>query len=434
MLTDGQDPRGWPNARRPDWCREPEIAKERQDELETLRKIKPDVKLGQYPFAGVKLSRADVEYLLETHLSDGMTGPVNWYDGQHQRRDGLDLRGADLRSVDLSDLPLAKAIFSLNFDQWEKTTMAKTDAARAKLDGVRFDRAHLEGAQMVAINCRRGSLESAHMEKADLQLATFEQSWLAKVNLGNANLRLSRFLFAWLAGAHLAGANLHGASFDKATNLEGIVLGTPDDGYAKLTDVHWGEANLGVIDWARLPLLGEERESRMQQAAESGTGEHRADQLDVNAAALRGTRQLAIELRRQGLSDDADRFALRGYTLQRELYRRQRLWGRYFGSLLLAAVSGYGYRPIRSVATYAIIITGFAVAYYFLSASGPHLDPLAAIVFSITSFHGRGFSTSPGDSITLTSPLTVLAAVEAILGLFIEITFVATFTQRFFSR
>lgn len=364
-----------------------------------------------------------------------MVGPVQWGDEQHQRREGLDLRGADLESVDLSDLPLAKSLFSLNFGQWEKATMAKTDAARAKLDGVRFDRAHLEGALMVAINCRRGSLESAHLEKADLQLATIEQSWLAKVHLENANLRLSRFPSAWLAGAHLAGANLHGASFDKATNLEGIVLGTPDDGYAMLTDVHWGEANLGVIDWAGLPLLGEERESRIQLAAESGTGEHRAHRLDVSAAALRGTHQLATELRRQGLSDDADRFALRAYTIQRELYRRQGRWGRYLGSLLLAAVAGYGYRPIRSVATYAIIIAGFAVAYYFLSqASSPHLGPLAATVFSVTSFHGRGFSPSPGDSVALTSPLTVLAAVEAIVGLVIEITFVATFTQRFFSK
>src|ERR1700743_2836286 len=205
--TVGRDRRGGPDARRPDWCREPEIAVERQAKLEALRRIEPDVKLGQYPFAGNKLSRADVEWLLATHSSYGMIGPVKWGDEQHQDRVGLDLRGADLESVDLSDLPLAKARFSLNYGLWQTTTMAQTDAAKAKLNGVRFDRAHLEGALMVAINCQRASLESAHLEHADLQLATFAQSWLASIHLEQANLRLSRFPSAWIAGAAPGGAH-----------------------------------------------------------------------------------------------------------------------------------------------------------------------------------------------------------------------------------
>lgn len=52
-----------------------------------------------------------------------------------------------------------------------------------------------------------------------------------------------------------------------------------------------------------------------------------------------------------------------------------------------------------------------------------------AAVFSITSFHGRGFF--PG-ALKLDDPVTVLATVEAIFGLFIEISFIATFTQRYF--
>jgi hypothetical protein len=55
-----------------------------------------------------------------------------------------------------------------------------------------------------------------------------------------------------------------------------------------------------------------------------------------------------------------------------------------------------------------------------------------AAVFSVTSFHGRGFS--PGENAGLTNPVTVIAAAEAIIGLLIEITFIATFTQRFFGR
>ena len=54
-----------------------------------------------------------------------------------------------------------------------------------------------------------------------------------------------------------------------------------------------------------------------------------------------------------------------------------------------------------------------------------------ALVVSLTAFHGRGFFATafqPGD------PQAALAALEAIIGLLIEITFIATFTQRFFAR
>jgi hypothetical protein len=38
----------------------------------------------------------------------------------------------------------------------------------------------------------------------------------------------------------------------------------------------------------------------------------------------------------------------------------------------------------------------------------------------------------PGENVLLNDPLTVIAAIEAIIGLLIEITFIATFTQRYF--
>jgi len=62
-------------------------------------------------------------------------------------------------------------------------------------------------------------------------------------------------------------------------------------------------------------------------------------------------------------------------------------------------------------------------------------DPDAAVtwyesfVVSLTAFHGRGFFATtfqPGD------PQAGFAALEAVIGLLIEISFIATFTQRFF--
>ena len=101
-------------------------------------------------------------------------------------------------------------------------------------------------------------------------------------------------------------------------------------------------------------------------------------------------------------------------------------------SWLLNLISGYGYRPWRSVITYIVVICAFAGAY-LLNAHfvAPHLTWDEAVVLSVSSFHGRGFFPS---GISLGDTFARLAAGEAIVGLFIEIVFIATFTQRFFAR
>jgi hypothetical protein len=52
-------------------------------------------------------------------------------------------------------------------------------------------------------------------------------------------------------------------------------------------------------------------------------------------------------------------------------------------------------------------------------------------VLSVSAFHSRGFF-QPVQS--LGDLVAILAAVEAIIGLLIQISFLATFTQRFFGR
>jgi hypothetical protein len=101
----------------------------------------------------------------------------------------------------------------------------------------------------------------------------------------------------------------------------------------------------------------------------------------------------------------------------------------YLFSGFLDILAGYGYKPVRSILWYFVIIIGFAFAY---SVFG-HLSIIPdALVFSLTSFHGRGFFPGLGNAASLHNPLIVLAAVEAVIGLFIEISFIATFTKRFF--
>ncbi|MGO8949314.1 MAG: hypothetical protein ACLQUY_17020 [Ktedonobacterales bacterium] len=54
-----------------------------------------------------------------------------------------------------------------------------------------------------------------------------------------------------------------------------------------------------------------------------------------------------------------------------------------------------------------------------------------ALVLSLSSFHGRGFFPS---QIGLGDPLAMIAAVEAVTGLFIELILIATFSNRFLNK
>ncbi len=106
-------------------------------------------------------------------------------------------------------------------------------------------------------------------------------------------------------------------------------------------------------------------------------------------------------------------------------------YGRYIFALFLNVLAGYGYRPGRSLLCYLVVIFGFATSYYAIG----HIPLLPnAFVLSLTSFHGRGFFPGLESKTTLDNPLVVLAAIEAVVGLFIEISFIATFTQRFFGK
>ena len=79
------DKKGWKvywKAQGQPWRTEPEIDVERQKYLDERRSIMPDIKQGVYPFKNIKLSRADVEWLLATHEKG--RGPIDW-SNQSQR-------------------------------------------------------------------------------------------------------------------------------------------------------------------------------------------------------------------------------------------------------------------------------------------------------------------------------------------------------------
>jgi len=193
-------------------------------------------------------------------------------------------------------------------------------------------------------------------------------------------------------------------------------------------DTNWDSINLAMIDWLQMDMLGDERKAR--QKTSGGKRKKDTTRLTEYRIAVRANRQLAVALQAQGLNEEAARFAYRAQRLQRIVLQRQKKFGSYLFSVFLDLLAGYGYRPGRSVFWYLVIIVGFAFAYYALG----HLSlfPPDAFVYSLTSFHGHGFFPGIQNKPSLHDPLVMLAAIEAVIGLFIEISFIATFTKRFF--
>ena len=266
-----------------------------------------------------------------------------------------------------------------------------------------------------------------------------EGAILRGAHLERANLYGVHLEGAYLYAAHLEGAVLSQAFFDSATQLGKIILGNIESGIASFADIHWGGVNLSVVDWEQIKELGDERIA-LWRKDQDGVTKYKERQLLQCRRALRANRQLADALQGQGLNEEAARFAYRGKKIQRQLLifslfssqlnlsQRLHTFASYLFSLFLDLLAGYGYKPMRSLIWYLVIIFGFTLLYYALG----HISPLEALIFSLTSFHGRGFF--PGNNISLSNPQVVLAAVEAVGGLFVEISFIATFTQRYFGK
>jgi uncharacterized protein YjbI with pentapeptide repeats len=413
------------------WRTEPEIDRERQRELTKRRAIVPDIEQGIYPFKDIKLSRADVEWLLATHEEK------TWQTGTNLTiRSGLDLRGASLRSIDLQRLPLAGLLAGLEPEEWHKASEEQREAAAI----------HLEGANLTLADLSQAQLKSAHLEGANLSKAHFEFASLRGAHLGGKTMP------ATYTGQHLESdhymlrlppANLQYATFNAGSTLEETDLGNEQEGYVRLVDVRWGGVNLATVNWIQVKMLGNEQEA-YQDKTSDGKQKDKTTRLQEYHTAVRATRQLALALQAQGLNEEAARFAYRAQVLQKRVFwfqmtqhevklrQRVQALSAWLFSWFLFLLAGYGYRLWRSFLAYALVIIGFTMAYYLLGASfKPPLSLVNALGLSMTSFHGRGFF--PGIT-QLNDPLTILASIEAFVGLVLEATFIATLTQRFFGK
>lgn len=361
------------------WRTEPEIEVERQDYLAKRRAMTPDVKLGVYPFKDIKLSRADVEWLLAMH--ENGRGPIYYSNESQRHRIGVDLRGADLRRIHLQNLPLACTLGDVTWREWLDLTEEQHTLAAVHFEGADLKGVHLEGASLWA--------------------------------------------------THWAGANHREVHLQKAHLDQRVVLVNDQQIGPRLIDAHLDDVNLAQMRWSQVTMLGDEYKAR--QKVREGKAKDKTTQLEEYEEAVRANRQLALALQAQGLNEDAARFSYRAQVLQRKVFWLQGIatGGQYLFSLFLALLTGYGYRMWRIVVVYALANVVFASLYYSLGLGHPpHLTWIQALVVSITAFHGRVFSTPfPPDS-----PQVTVTAFEAATGLIFEGTFIAMLTQRFFGK
>src|SRR5229473_3069632 len=240
----------WQEQNQP-WRTEPEISPERRGELEKRRALVPDIEKGIYPFKGIKLDRADVEWLLTTHEG----GPVNWSDEKERVCEGLDVRGADLQEANLHELPLTRLRGGLTSDEWLKATEEQRSSAvvlmrGAKLYLAQLEEANLIGAQLAGANLSRAQLAGASLIEAQLEGARLIKAQLAGASLIGAQLEGARLIEAQLAGADLSRAQLKGAILIEA-QLEGADLSR-----AQLEGAYLIEAQLEGADLSRARLKG----------------------------------------------------------------------------------------------------------------------------------------------------------------------------------
>jgi hypothetical protein len=191
-----------------------------------------------------------------------------------------------------------------------------------------------------------------------------------------------------------------------------------------LGDIDWSGVSLTRINWSHIPRLGDE--------LLIATAKTPQDRIEALRAAARAYRGLSIALRSQGLLLQASRYRLREQQLERMALFMERKLLSWLGSWIMDLVAGYGERPGRIFAAYLVIICTFSGAYWYvtnyLESTLSKLSWDESLVLSLTSFHGRGFF---AGFLSLGDWVSRIAAVEAVIGLFIELILIATFSRRF---
>jgi uncharacterized protein YjbI with pentapeptide repeats len=340
------------------------------------------------------------------------------------------LSGAILSGANLSEVNLNRANLSgvdLLMANLSSATLRETNLNKTYLGGVNLAeailyKADLTEAYLGGANLTRVTLRNANLSRVTLSEANLTGSHLQDANLSEATLREANLTGIILRDAILNGVDLTRSLMDSETVLDGIKIDT----HTKVFGVRWNGAPLDSIKWDQASLLGDEpttEELAVKTANERVTAYRNA------ARAYHG---LSVALRGQGLADVASKYRLRELVMERKALRYDRNIGGWILNMILGVLAGYGEKPGRIFISYLVVVLSFATAYFgvthLVETGLSRLTWDESLVLSLTSFHGRGFF--PGF-LSLGDWVSRIAALEAVIGLFIELILIATFSRRF---
>jgi len=297
------------------------------------------------------------------------------------------------------------------------------DLSEAYLEGAKLGGSTLQQVDLSHANLRKADLSFANLEEADLRFADVEGG-----NLCGANLRCALLDGAKLQKVDLSRARLQGAILDSANlreanltfaNLQIAYLGRTNLDQAKLGDAHLVGAELSHASLHNVILQGcELHGSKLKNARRPITvmedGRPFRDIVDDH-------RILKNYFRVEGYYNDVSEHYYKEREFTTKALRKERKWGSWFKDKAQELLCGYGERPSRTVG-----FSFFLMFLYFVifSIFGMSIDQ--ALLFSVLSFTTLGY----GVSITGSTPLQLVAASEALLGIFMMALLAFTFTRK----
>ena len=159
----------------------------------------------------------------------------------------LDLRGADLREVQILGADLSQAMFQ--HSELSGAWLANVDLTDASLVDANLSRAQFYDVNLTGTNLWSANLSGAMLQDAQMGgRRNLHNVNLTGANLGGANLsegilQNATVAKAWLERANLAGANFQGADLFQARLMRADLFGT-DFLDANLTGANMSEANV----------------------------------------------------------------------------------------------------------------------------------------------------------------------------------------------
>jgi len=207
--------------------------------------------------------------------------------------DGARFDGADLREAWFGGANLSGARFEdadLRGARFDAASLIQTRFLRVNLTSTRFDGADLRGVQF-----EDADLRAARFDGADVTMARFTRSFMSKTGFRNANLGLAQFDFVDLSSARFEGANLHNTWFQTEVYLTSARF----DG-ATVLGARFERADLRWTRFQDADLTG----SRFNGANLTGARFDRAhlDETRLDGADLTGVRFDGAHLRETRLS------------------------------------------------------------------------------------------------------------------------------------